>query len=130
MEPIIQGVKTSTMRATRKDLYVARPGETLYFYAGRRFSPNYRKIGEGVVTKVTAVKILKNALVQKKIVILGGHKCNMETLAKIEGFASPADMMAFFDVENKGDFVGHQYLFRMKTEKDYPQMELPMKARA
>ena len=136
VEIILQGVKTSTIRANRKDGYVAKPGETLYFYAGRRFSPSYRKIGEAVVTEVMPIRMIQHIKDRHRIFIgRKGYRSwmsmkQMKHLASIEGFTSVETMLAFFDIARKGDFHGHQYLFRMKTEQDYPQLELPMEARA
>ena len=99
-KPILDGIKTHTIRARRR--HPDKPGNTLHLYVGLRH-PGARLLMRPTCTRVEDIEILGKFL----IVIAGVQLCGdeLESLAVRDGFTSHSNMIAFW--RGKFPFVGH-----------------------
>lgn len=96
-EPIVEGIKTHTIRANRK--YPDKPGDTMYLYVGLRH-PGARRI----IPPPTCKKVETIAISLDGTIFVGDFidlpitlaQDEMEQLAKRDGFKDHAEMMSFW----------------------------------
>lgn len=101
---ILDGRKTHTIRALRKNGWVEKPGNTLHLYTGLR-TKNTKLLMRVPCVKVEEIVITDTPL---RRVAIEGHLLDTdeeEALAKRDGFADFADMMTFW--EGRLPFKGH-----------------------
>lgn len=75
-------------------------GDTAYLYTGMR-SKACRKLGEGVITKVTLISITSDCVITSDRVVGG-----LDALARKDGFATAQAFLDFFKTTYGDDFKG------------------------
>ena len=118
VEPIRDGVKHHTIRATRK--YPVKPGDKLYLYCGARHPGAFRILPEPATctstydVQIRIVFILSASQLKEETVIIDGQKLDvseMERLAHADGF-SDWNQMRWFWIETHGKAkpaMGYRY---------------------
>lgn len=98
VEPIREGTKNHTIRATRK--IPVKAGDKLYLYCGARTKQCFKVLQEPVTcTKVEDIRI-DEAIFSHGIVHIDGNflsEDERERLAQADGFQNFRKMMAFWD---------------------------------
>ena len=101
--PILAGMKAQTIRADRRRH--ARPGEQLQLYTGMR-TKRCRLIARVTCLDVTPVRLCFSRHGAAELMEFGGAfltPASMERFAQADGFASVADMAAFWFEQHRRD---------------------------
>ncbi len=122
VDPILSGRKRQTIRADRKRH--ARPGEELQLYVGMRTKAS-RLIGRAVCSEVAPIRIYfdDHDDEHEGIVLPGfGFPGGLEGFAQSDGFATWAELKAFWRTEHPGidEFKGVLITWGDLTERDEP----------
>lgn len=105
---VASGRKTQTIRKTRR----AKVGDTVYLYTGQR-TKQCRKLGEGAVISVTAIRITSRTLIT-----LDEQPINFTRalyMAYSDGFKSTDEMIDWFEKQHGLPFDG--WLYRWSLNK-------------
>lgn len=113
--PVESGHKLCTIRGKAPKVF-----STAYLYTGMR-TKQCRKLGEGVITRVTPFSIAQSAETDRHSwveVTLDGHYLNsrhVEDLAIKDGFSDSTDFYDFFDEVYDGNFQGFLIEWELKV---------------